>query len=64
MVAKDKSRFSVSLPKVLEARLVAIGEQHRPKLTKQFLVELAVTRLVDAVDSRQLSLPLDIGRAS
>lgn len=56
MVKNNKPRFSVALPRPLYDRLVAIGSAHRPTLTKQFLVELAVTNLVDAVDSKQLSL--------
>ncbi|MEI9986576.1 MAG: hypothetical protein WDN69_27435 [Aliidongia sp.] len=59
MVGKDKVRFSITLPKSLDARLAEVGDNHRPKLSKQFLVELAVTRLVDAIDSSQLRLPLD-----
>lgn len=62
MVSKDKSRFSVTLPAALDARLRDIAHTHRPQVSKNFLVELAVTRLLDAVDSRQLPLPLDLLR--
>lgn len=60
MVGKDKARFSITLPRPLDARLAEVGSNHRPKLSKQFLVELAVTRLMDAIDSNQLRLPLDL----
>jgi len=62
MIGSDKSRFSVTLPLVLDERLKEIARSHRPKVSKNFLIELAVTRLLDALDSQQLPLPLDIVR--
>lgn len=59
MVGKDKARFSVTIPATLDERLREIARTNRPKVSKNFLIELAVTRLLDAFDNQQLSLPLD-----
>lgn len=62
MVGKDKARFSVTIPATLDQRLRDIALTNRPKVSKNFLIELAVTRLLDAFDNRQLPLPLDSGK--
>lgn len=64
MVGKDKARFSVTIPATLDQRLRDIAFTNRPKVSKNFLIELAVTRLLDAYDNQQLPLPLDSGKAS
>jgi hypothetical protein len=59
MVGKDKARFSVTLPSTLDSRLREIAGTNRPKVSKNHLIELAVTRWLDAFDNRQLPLPLE-----
>ena len=62
MVGKAKARFSVTIPATLDQRLRDIELTKRTKESKNFLIELAVTRLLDAFDNRQLPLPLDSGK--
>lgn len=38
--------------------LEALAARHRPPLSKSYVVEFAVMRLLEAVESKQLALPL------
>lgn len=58
MASALKVRFSVTLDRSTHDRLVSLGQAQRPALKKQFLVELAVNRLLADIDSSQLELPL------
>ena len=53
-----KVRFSVSLDPEVNQLLAQWGNKQRPKMSKQYLVELAVERLLEQLASRQLVLPL------
>ena len=54
----NKVRFSVSLDPEVSQLLTQWGNKQRPKMSKQYLVELAVERLLEQLASRQLVLPL------
>lgn len=58
MVSPDKKRFSITLSRAVHDRLAAFGESQRPRLTKTYLIELAVTRLLEDIENGQLELPL------
>jgi len=54
----SKVRFSVGIdPKTNEA-LEQLAKQHKPELSKNYLVEYALVRLLAAAAAKQLSLPL------
>ena len=53
-----KVRFSVNLSEETNKALEALAEHHKPSLSKSYLVEYAVLRLIFAVKSKQLALPL------
>lgn len=53
-----KVRFSVSLSDETNKALEALAADHKPPLSKSYLVEYAVLRLVSAIKSKQLMLPL------
>ena len=57
MITK-KVRFSVSLDSDVNQQLLQWGGRLRPRMSKQYLVELAVERLLEQLASRQLLLPL------
>ncbi len=59
VAALDRFRFSISMNRDTHDRLVALGKSLRPSLKKQYLVELAVERLLEDVEGGQLKLPLD-----
>ncbi|MGH7719486.1 MAG: hypothetical protein ACREON_11665 [Gemmatimonadaceae bacterium] len=56
-----KKRFSVSLDPEDYRRLKRLAAEHRPKLTLQYYVELAVKRLLEATDDRDALEPLPSG---
>lgn len=58
MIMGTKVRFSVNLSEETNMALEALAEQHKPSLSKSYLVEYAVLRLISAVKSKQLALPL------
>ncbi len=58
MVSPAKKRFSITLSRTAHDRLVAFGASQRPRLTKTYLIELAVNRLLEDIDNDQLELPL------
>jgi hypothetical protein len=53
-----KVRFSVSLSDKTNQDLEALAANHKPPISKSYLVEYAVLRLLDAVETKQLTLPL------
>lgn len=53
-----KVRFSVSIdPKTNEA-IEQLAKRHKPELSKSYIVEYALVRLLDAMERKQLNLPL------
>lgn len=56
-----KVRFSVSLSDETNDALEALAADHKPALSKSYLVEYAVLRLLSAIKSKQLALPLLLG---
>jgi predicted transcriptional regulator len=53
-----KVRFSVSIdPKSNEA-IEQLAKRHKPELSKSYIVEYALVRLLDAMEAKQLTLPL------
>jgi hypothetical protein len=53
-----KVRFSVSIdPKTNEA-VEQLVKRHKPELSKSYIVEYALVRLLDAMEAKQLTLPL------
>lgn len=56
----SKVRFSVSLdPKTNEA-IEDLAQRHKPELSKSYIVEYALLRLLKAMDAKQLLLPLEL----
>jgi hypothetical protein len=53
-----KVRFSVNIDEATNRSLEALAAQHKPALSKSYLVEYAVLRLIEAVEIKQLELPL------
>ncbi len=54
----SKVRFSVNMDEATNRSLEALAARHRPALSKSYLVEYAVLRLIEAVETKQLTLPL------
>lgn len=53
-----KVGFTVSIdPKSNEA-IERLAKRHRPALSKSYIVEYALVRLLDAMEAKQLTLPL------
>ena len=52
--------FTVRIDERLYERLAMATEGHKPRLPKRYAVELALERLLDAVDRGQLELGLEI----
>jgi hypothetical protein len=52
-------RLTITLDSRLYARLQKASDQHRPRLPKRYVVELALGRLFKAVDDGTLRLGLD-----
>jgi len=55
----DEKRFTVTIDKHLYEQLLAVTERRRPRLPKRYVVELALSRLLDEVNSGQLELGLE-----
>jgi hypothetical protein len=53
-----QKRFTVRLSQADYQKLVAIGDRHRPRLTRQYLVNWAIQRLLDRATDPQLDLEL------
>ena len=51
-------RLTITLDSRLYARLLRASDQHKPRLPKRFVVELALGRLFKAVDDGTLRLGL------
>jgi hypothetical protein len=49
-------RLTVSLDSRLYGRLLKLTDQHRPRLPKRYVIELALDRLVQAIDSGTVEL--------
>ena len=54
----EKVRFSVSLDPKTNAAIERLARRHKPELSKSYIVEFALDRLLDAMDAKQLALPL------
>jgi len=54
----EKVRFSVSLDPKTNAAVERLARRHKPELSKSYIVEFALVRLLDAMDAKQLTLPL------
>ena len=54
----SKVRFSVSLDPKLNQAVEKLAERHKPELSKSYIVEYALVRLLDAMEAKQLTLPL------
>ena len=54
----SKVRFSVGLdPKINEA-IENLARRHKPAVSKGYIVEFALVRLLEAMETKQLTLPL------
>jgi hypothetical protein len=49
-------RLTITVDKQLYTRLVRLTERGRPHLPKRYVVELALERLLDAIDEGQVEL--------
>lgn len=59
MAEAQKKRFTVSIDAGDYDALRAVAEGHRPPLTLQYVVNVAVKNLLERHAARQLTFPLD-----
>ncbi len=55
----SKVRFSVSLDPKTNQAIEELAQRHKPELSKSYIVEYALLRLLKAMDAKQLLLPLE-----
>lgn len=53
-----KVRFSVSLDPGTNAAIEQLAKRHKPELSKNYIVEYALVRLLESMEAKQLALPL------
>ena len=53
-------RFTVTIDSGLYERLLEVADRRRPRLPKRYVVELALTRLLNEIDEGQLELGLQL----
>jgi hypothetical protein len=53
-----KVRFSVSIDPKTNKAIEQLTNRHKPELSKSYVVEYALVRLLDAMEAKQLTLPL------
>lgn len=53
----SKVRFSVSLDAKTNVAIEDLAKQHKPELSKSYIVEYALVRLLEAMETKQLALP-------
>ncbi|MFF8801442.1 MULTISPECIES: hypothetical protein [unclassified Methylobacterium] len=53
-----KVRFSVSIDPKINAAIERVARRHKPELSKNYIIEFALVRLLEAMDGKQLALPL------
>lgn len=53
-----KVRFSVSIDPKTNGAIERLAKRHKPELSKSYIVEYALARLLDAMEAKQLTLPL------
>lgn len=59
-MAREEPRLTITVdPKIYEG-LMNVTNRRRPRLTKRYVVELALTRLLDEVNNGQLELGLEV----
>ena len=56
----SKVRFSVSLDSKTNRAIEELAQRHKPELSKSYIVEYALLRLLKAMDAKQLLLPLEL----
>ncbi len=56
----SKVRFSVSLDPKTNQAIEELAQRHKPELSKSYIVEYALLRLLKAMDAKQLLLPLEL----
>ena len=59
-MSKDEPRLTITLDPHLYEQLLSVTDKRRPRLTKRYVVELALTRLLRDVRGGQLELGLEI----
>lgn len=57
--AQNQRRFTVSLDADDHESLTALAEGHRPPLTLNYVVNVAIKNLLERQAKRQLAFPLD-----
>lgn len=53
-----KVRFSVSIAPRTNEAIEQLAKRHKPALSKSYIVEYALVRLLEAMETKQLVLPL------
>jgi hypothetical protein len=56
---RDDPRLTITVDPVIYEGLLDLTDRRRPRLTKRYVVELALTRLLDDVRGGQLELGLE-----
>lgn len=59
----EQKRFTITVDTALYQRLLDATDRHKPRLPKRYVVELAISRLLDEVDGGQLELGLELNVA-
>ena len=54
----SKVRFSVGIDPRTNEAIEQLAKRHKPELSKSYIVEYALVRLLAAMEAKQLSLPL------
>jgi hypothetical protein len=58
-LVSDEPRLTISMDCEVYEQLLDVTERRRPKLTKRYVIELALTRLLEEVRGGQLELGLE-----
>jgi hypothetical protein len=56
----SKVRFSVSLDPKTNQAIEELAKRHEPELSKSYIIEYALLRLLKGMTAKQLLLPLEL----
>ncbi len=59
-VAKDERRLTITIDRAIYEGLLDVTDRGRPRLTKRYVMEFALTRLLEDLKGGQLQLGLEV----
>lgn len=59
-MSKDEPRLTITIEPTIYEGLLDVTVRRRPRLTKRYVVELALTRLLEDLNRGQLELGLEV----